>query len=272
MLTKMTFLGAGSAFSHDHGQCNVELDIECGTEKHRMLIDCGSQWHNMVKDVKGISVMEYLHSVNSIFLTHNHGDHNHGLEEVGFLSRFVPTIEPKKLYGDKAVLKELWDEVLKGNMACLDYGQLTEEEENHPVGLETYYKPEYMAHNDNIKIGATLIEPFSTIHVTDRMGTKDSCGLFITTFSGRRIMYTSDTQFAPRQLEQKYHKADSIFHDCETSPFPSGVHAHYNDLKTLPDATKAKIWLMHYQDGDKPDCVADGFAGWVTQGQSFDFV
>mgnify|MGYP001025512325 CR=1 FL=1 len=67
-------------------------------------------------------------------------------------------------------------------------------------------------------------------------------------------------------------KAVSTFHDCETSPFPSNVHAHYNDLKSLPKNIKEKMWLCHYNDGDKPDCIKDGFAGWVQQGQVFDFV
>jgi hypothetical protein len=31
------------------------------------------------------------------------------------------------------------------------------------------------------------------------------------------------------------------------------------------------MWLYDYQDGDKPDCKAEGFLGWVQQGQVFDF-
>ena len=31
------------------------------------------------------------------------------------------------------------------------------------------------------------------------------------------------------------------------------------------------MWLYDYQDGEKPDCNADGFLGWVQQGQVFDF-
>jgi hypothetical protein len=42
--------------------------------------------------------------------------------------------------------------------------------------------------------------------------------------------------------------ADVIIQDCETSPFKSGVHAHYEDLKTLPENVKQKMILVHYQD------------------------
>jgi hypothetical protein len=53
------------------------------------------------------------------------------------------------------------------------------------------------------------------------------------------------------------------------------VHAHYDDLKTLPDEIRKKIWLMHYQpvmpiiDLQKR-ARDDGFAGFVEKGQIFD--
>jgi hypothetical protein len=31
------------------------------------------------------------------------------------------------------------------------------------------------------------------------------------------------------------------------------------------------MWLYHYQDGPLPDAKADGFAGFVNQGQTFEF-
>ncbi len=46
---------------------------------------------------------------------------------------------------------------------------------------------------------------------------------------------------------------------------------HYDELKTLGDDLKGRMWLYDYQDGEKPDCKADGFLGWVQQGQVFDF-
>ena len=50
--------------------------------------------------------------------------------------------------------------------------------------------------------------------------------------------------------------ADIIFHDCETLPFKSGVHAHYEDLKTLDDKTRKKMWLYHYQDNGNSDKIS----------------
>jgi hypothetical protein len=65
-----------------------------------------------------------------------------------------------------------------------------------------------------------------------------------------------------------YDKADLIFHDCETG-YKSGVHAHYSDLRGLDAHTKNKMWLYHYNVGDKPDCTEDGFLGWVQKHQRF---
>ena len=85
------------------------------------------------------------------------------------------------------------------------------------------------------------------------------------------VFRTTDTQFAPSQLMEFYKRATAIFQDCETSSYKSGVHAHYTELQTLPAEIRSRMWLYHYQDGPLPDATADGFAGFVKPGQSFEF-
>ncbi len=55
--------------------------------------------------------------------------------------------------------------------------------------------------------------------------------------NGITVFHTTDTQFAPEQIKEFYKRADVIFHDCETTPFESGVHANYQKLKTCPPRT-----------------------------------
>jgi len=98
-----------------------------------------------------------------------------------------------------------------------------------------------------------------------------SYGLLIKEQNGEVIFFTADTQFAPNQVKDFYKVADVIFHDCETSPFKSGVHAHYEELKGLEAGTKAKMWLYHYQPNPAQDAVADGFKGFVQKAQEFEF-
>ena len=85
------------------------------------------------------------------------------------------------------------------------------------------------------------------------------------------VFFTTDTQFCPNQIRKFYDAAEIIFHDCETAPYFSGVHAHYNDMVTLDDETKAKMWLYHYQPDPPQDVVGDGFRGFIEKGQIFDF-
>ena len=51
--------------------------------------------------------------------------------------------------------------------------------------------------------------------------------------------------------------------------------SHYDDLRTLPDEHKNKMWLYHYNAAITEEQAAkaaeDGFAGYVAKGQSFEF-
>lgn len=80
---------------------------------------------------------------------------------------------------------------------------------------------------------------------------------------------TTDTQYCPEQLKKIYDISDLIFHDCETMPFRSGVHAHYDDLATLPESVRSKMWLYHH--AEVREAEADGFRGFVEKGQEFMF-
>jgi len=78
-----------------------------------------------------------------------------------------------------------------------------------------------------------------------------------------------------------YKDVNFIIQDTETSPYKSGVHAHYDDLCTLPADIKAKMALVHFQDNvmgidgvvlsvwdDK--AKADGFYGMIDRGTILD--
>jgi hypothetical protein len=108
----------------------------------------------------------------------------------------------------------------------------------------------------------------ATPHVRGERATMYSYGLFFEA-GGRKIFFTSDTLFAFDQLRGWMEEADLVFHDCETSSIATGVHAHYRDLRGLPEHVKRKTWLYHYSDGPLPDACADGFRGFVRPGQSF---
>ena len=84
--------------------------------------------------------------------------------------------------------------------------------------------------------------------------------------SGLKVYLTSDTQFTPDHLKEPYNLADIIINDCETSPFRSEVHAHYDDLKTLDENIKTKMYLWHYQDN-----VVENFEEWQLKAKNDGF-
>jgi len=106
-----------------------------------------------------------------------------------------------------------------------------------------------------------------SIHIIDEYSIVPSFGLMIH-YDGKKIYYTGDTQFAPNQILDFYKEADLIIHDCETTPFKSGVHANYLDLVTLPQDIKAKMMLQHYQDNV---ITADQIEGWRNSSKEAGF-
>ncbi len=85
------------------------------------------------------------------------------------------------------------------------------------------------------------------------------------------LFISTDTQFQPGLIESIAERVALIFHDCETSAVKSTVHAHYEQLLTLPATVKNKIWLYHYQRDSKYCPHQDGFLGFVHKGQEFTF-
>jgi hypothetical protein len=67
--------------------------------------------------------------------------------------------------------------------------------------------------------------------------------------------------------------ANLIFQDVTFAPrSPHNVHASYEELRDdLPAEVKKHVWLVHLGVGwEEYDPVADGFAGFVRNGQRFD--
>ena len=106
-----------------------------------------------------------------------------------------------------------------------------------------------------------------------------SFGLMIS--DAKKIYITADSQFNPNQIKDFYRAADIIIQDCETAPYKSGVHAHYDELITLDTETKNKMYLWHYMDNVLEEgcglrnissdfqekAIKDGFKGFLERGE-----
>lgn len=253
---KLIFLGSGSAFTigADNFQSNMVLVNDQGS---KLLIDCGSdiRWS---LHASGFSHLD----ITDIYISHLHADHTGGLEYVGFSTKFDPRCSKPRLYVSKDIASDLWDRTLSGSMRSIE-GEFAD--------LETYFEVQKIRRNSFFIWKGLQLHTVPTIHVRDGFSTVSSYGLFFEV-KGTKVFITTDTQFCPGEIGDFYNMSDVILQDCETSPFKSGVHAHYDELLTLSEKIRNKMWLYHYQPGKLPDAQKDGFQGFVKRGQVFDFL
>lgn len=247
----ITFAGVGGAFTtQDYWQSNML--IEAGGKK--MMIDCGGDARFSFGEL-GIKAAD----ADAVYISHLHADHIGGLEWLGFSTYFNPACKKPTLFIVSDLVDDLWRS-LQGGM---------QSHEGVVLSLESFFEVDQIKPNGHFEYAEMKLTPVQTVHVMNGFRILHSYGLFIEN-KGQKTFLTTDTQFCPRQIETFYKKADIIFQDCETSQFRSGVHAHYEDLRTLAPEIKAKMWLYHYQPNPKYNATEDGFAGFVVKGQKFD--
>ncbi len=257
---KIKFLGVGGAFAPIAiGNSNMLLSHN----GKNMLVDFGKTGVYILRDELGIQLTE----IDAVWVSHLHDDHVGSIGDLALARYFMPirdqvgvAIKPK-LYTIRYLMEELWNNTLRGNLETVEGKIMT---------LTDYFDCKPLEPNTSFEWQGYNFQPIQTIHVMAGYIFRYSYGLIITNpETKKKTFITTDTQFAPNQLHHFYATCDLIFHDTETLPFKSNVHAHYSDLNTLSAEIKKKMWLYHYA---KPidSWEKDGFAGFVKKGQEFD--
>jgi len=280
---KLTFLGVGSAFTlpcpaeyagmarTTDGKLQLITLDDCDWQSNaliesdsgkKMLIDCGS-------DIRFALWQQKLgyKNIDAVYISHLHADHIGGLEWLAFCRYFDKSAGAHPImYSERALITELWNNSLKGGLNCI---------EGQTMHLEDYFECRPFDINDHFIWEGIKFIPFQTVHVMAGSAIKNSYGLEIECPSRNaeviRILFTTDSQFCPSQIDVFYRRAQYIFQDCETSKYPSRVHAHYNLLKNLDQEIKSRMMLYHYQPNPEQNPEADGFKGFARKGQVFEF-
>ncbi len=252
------FIGVGSAFTTiDYYQSNMLITAKSGK---KLLLDSGTDIRFSLgeSDIDAGNIGQHI---DAIYISHIHADHVGGLEWIAFNTYFNPNAPTPKLFMNDETIDKLWNQSLRGGLKCI---------EGKNMHLSDYFECHPVKNNDFIweTIHFTL---WRMPHVVASPEDNYSYGLMMTeNGSSKKTFISTDTLFQPEVLTRISNDADLIFHDAETSPFRTGVHAHYDDLVTLPREIKQKMWLYHYQPNPDRDPVKDGFRGFVIKGQEFD--
>lgn len=253
---KLIFIGSGSAFTVGEKNYNSNMLLIDEKNNNKLLIDCGSDARHALFE------LGYTHKdIQNVYISHLHADHSGGLEWLALTQKFDPACEKPNLYAHSHVLNKIWKHTLRGGLSTLQ-GVFSE--------LDDFFVPHKTSKNGTFCWNDHSFQTVQMIHVFSGFELMPSYGL-IFEINGVKIFITTDTQFAPVQLQDFYRSVDIIFQDCETIPYKSGVHAHFNELVTLDESIKKKMWLYHFNPGQLPDAVKAGFCGFVQCKQVFEF-
>jgi ribonuclease BN (tRNA processing enzyme) len=251
---KLLFLGAASGLVTDlaNFQSNMLLFTDSGK---KLLIDCGTDIRFSLAKVNCIP-----HEINAVYISHLHADHIGGLEWFALQRKFVQPNGKPQLIVHKELVDKLWEHSLSGGLKTLKDQEAT---------LNDFFSVQIIADSQAYEWEGINLNLIKTVHIHSNSKLMPSYGIDISV-NGKHFFITADTQFTPESLGKYYEQATLVFHDCETLPSPSGVHAHFDQLNSLPPEVKAKMWLYHYNDGELPDAKAKGFLGFAHCGQIID--
>lgn len=258
---KIKFIGVGSAFTTpEYYQSNMLIVARSGK---KMLVDCGSDARFALSECN-IHNRNLGEEIDAIYISHLHADHIGGMEWLAFNTYFCPKRVKPKLFIEEKLMHDMWNHSLKGGLGRI---------EGKEMHLSDYFDCRPMTNSDTFLWEGIRFTLVKMPHVVTDEKSHCSFGLLINEaeYDGPTVFITMDTQFRPDLVSEVAENVLVIFHDCETSPFKSIIHTHYDDLCTLPAGVKKKMWLYHYQPD--PDCQpeTDGFRGFVVKGQEFDF-
>lgn len=221
-------LGAGDAFTRVFYNSSFLL-----VAKERViLVDCPSPLRRVLHEASRKSHLDIdVPDIGHIVLTHLHGDHCGGMEELGYYKHYVSRQERPHLYLLEELIQPLWENRLKAGMG----GSAAA-----PRMLENFFQPHRWAEGQTFRLANTEpdleFEVFRTRHSVPCVGLRVRYGMY-------SIGYSGDGEFDPARIDF-LKDCDLIVHECGETP----NHTRLEDLKGLPKQLRDKMLLIHVPD------------------------
>ncbi len=273
----------------------IEFDMlnKRGTRPYRLLVDIGGDARHALKALQLSST-----HIDGVYISHPHNDHIGGMEYMALTTLFNPFYTPAKkqwlgeqFIADKLFLEQkIWTvppgsckpdlfvhkKVLEPLKRAVGPGMDTVQGVPD-VTIETYFDLHLVGKQEDGTTSSHLFEdgndswkmtPIFAMHVISSSEEMPSYGINLEHSSGYNVLMPTDTQhMIPKQLEAHYHRANRIYMDCETSPYPSGVHPHISNLINDMAADIQKKCLLYHYD-TYPDVPNGMFYGILHAGDA----
>ena len=258
-------VGSGSAFTKLNYQNNYLL---IKNNKH-IMIDCGTRAPEALFRL-GRSVID----IENYYITHSHADHIGGLEEVMLMGRYVAQKKPNIIIS-KEYQEILWNYSLRGG------GAWNEAKKTGFLEFEDLWVPHRPREFNGLNRQAWEIDYagfhlifFRTMHYPNSAITWEDSAYSTGVIIDKFVLFSADTRFDEELITDitSMFDIEVIFHDVQF--FPGGIHAQFEELKTLPADIRARILLMHYPDNYEQyekQVLEAGFKGFVKQHHYYDF-
>ena len=228
---RVRILGCGTStgvpkIGNDWGKCDPDeprnyrlrssILVESGDA--RVLVDCGP-------DLRQQLLTARIGRIDSVIVTHDHGDHVHGLDELRPLSKVID--RPIPVYGDEATL-----ESLKRRFA-------------YAFAQTECYRPIVEAHiiSSDLQVGDATVRFVEQPHgSTKSLGLRFDEGV-------KSVAYAIDFSDLTADMMQLYESVDVWIADCLTRT-PHPTHAHLDGvLSAARELRVGRVYLTHMGNG-----------------------
>ena len=240
-MAELVILGNHGAFRDEFEHTSTAAAVICGDDV--FLIDCGMNALVALKSAMDIDVGDIV----GVFVTHCHGDHVGGIEELAFRQYYM---HKKRL--TVIAPEPVWEELQCYLDATLTPYNRRDGEIGHclrgiinPVRLPMVDLSEHSESLPWLDLDAALrVVAYPVVHVPQK-----PCYSYFITFesSKKNIWWSGDCVFDEQMLRNIGLRTTQLFCDCNMGkPYPGTVHAHYDELITLPASVQKQLVAIHH--------------------------